>query len=93
MVIAAAVFGIFFYSARSAHQTIYVVGAATGRFQSDVVKWRIAISRSAKPATIGMAYDLLKGDLKTVADFRLPSPILRKSAATGFIILQRRKRT
>ncbi|MCL5267552.1 MAG: SIMPL domain-containing protein [Bacteroidetes bacterium] len=68
LIIAAAVFGTFFYSARSARQTIYVVGAAMGRFQSDVVKWRIAISRSATPGTIDKAYDLLKGDLRAVKD-------------------------
>ncbi len=66
LIVAAAVFGIFFYSARSSRQTIYVVGAATGRFQSDVVKWRIAISRSATPGTVDKAYGLLKGDLHTV---------------------------
>ena len=66
VIIAAAVFGAFFYSARNAHKTISVVGAATGRFQSDVVKWRIAISRSAKPGTIDKAYDLLNSDLQTV---------------------------
>ncbi len=68
LIAAAVVFGIFFYSARSTQHSIYVVGAATGRFQSDVVKWRIAISRSATPTTIDKAYDLLKGDLRTVSD-------------------------
>lgn len=65
---AATIFCIFFYSTRSSQETISVVGAATGRFESDVVKWRIAISRPAKAETIRQAYGLLSGDLKTVED-------------------------
>ncbi len=66
IMVAAAIFGIFFYSTRSSIKSIEVVGAATGRFKSDVVKWRIAISRPATATTIRQAYDLLSGDLKTV---------------------------
>lgn len=65
---AATIFGLFFYAARSSHETISVVGAATGRFQSDVVKWRIGISRPATAATLSGSYRELNGDLQTVED-------------------------
>jgi len=66
IIIAAAVFGAFFYSARPSQKTIDVVGAATERFQSDVVKWRLAISRQASPSSVDAAYGSLKANLNTV---------------------------
>jgi len=44
-VIGAAVFGYCFYRSRMQDNTIRVVGAATKRFESDIVKWRISIGR------------------------------------------------
>ncbi len=66
LMIAAAVFGMFFYAARTSRETISVVGAATGRFESDIVKWRIGISRPATATTLPGSYRELSGDLGTV---------------------------
>ncbi len=63
---AATIFGMFFYGSRSRRETISVVGAATGRFESDVVKWRIGISKPATAGTITQAYSLLNNELVVV---------------------------
>lgn len=44
MIIAAAVFGIFFYIARDTDDTIRVVGYATQEFEANLVKWSFTIS-------------------------------------------------
>lgn len=46
LVLAATIFGLFFYNARSPEHTIQVVGAATRSFETDVAKWRLSLSRS-----------------------------------------------
>src|SRR5512137_2528128 len=45
-VVGAAVFGNYFYRSRMQDNTIRVVGAATKRFESDIVKWRISVGRN-----------------------------------------------
>ena len=42
-VVGAAVFGNYFYRSRAQGNTIRVVGAATKRYESDIVKWRLDI--------------------------------------------------
>jgi hypothetical protein len=55
-VIGAAVFGNYFYRSRAQDNTIRVVGAATKRFESDVVKWRITVGRSTGLADASVGY-------------------------------------
>jgi len=62
-VIAALVFGLLFYSARTAEDTIAVVGSATKRFTSDIVKWRITLSRDTGLNDVGSGYPLIREDL------------------------------
>jgi len=61
---AAVVFGIFFYNARSSDDTINVVGMATKRFDSDIVKWRITIGRNTGLNDISHGYSLIQNDLQ-----------------------------
>jgi len=42
-VLAAFVFGMFFYSSRATSETVSIVGAATMPIDSDIVKWRITL--------------------------------------------------
>jgi hypothetical protein len=58
--------GIFFYSARVRDDTISVVGAATERLESDVVKWRITLSRSVEPEVLSNGYRQVHDDLELV---------------------------
>lgn len=58
--------GIFFYSARVRDDTISVVGAATERLESDVVKWRITLSRSVGPEVLNIGYRQVHDDLELV---------------------------
>jgi hypothetical protein len=64
LMIAALIFGIFFYSARSSDDTINVVGMATKRFDSDIVKWRITISRNTALNDVSRGYLLIQNDLQ-----------------------------
>ncbi len=44
IIIAAFVFGLFFYSSRISDRTIRVVGYATQDFEADIVKWSFNLS-------------------------------------------------
>lgn len=63
LILAALVFGILFYSSRSTEDTINVVGMATKRFDSDIVKWRLTISRNSGLNDVTQAYSLIQTDL------------------------------
>ncbi|MCJ7578384.1 MAG: SIMPL domain-containing protein [candidate division Zixibacteria bacterium] len=64
LIVAALVFGIFFYNARSSDDTINVVGMATKRFDSDIVKWRITIGRNTGLNDVSSGYLLIQNDLQ-----------------------------
>jgi hypothetical protein len=64
LVFASLVFGIFFYNARSSVNTINVVGMATKRFDSDIVKWRITIGRNTGLGDVTKGYSLIQNDLQ-----------------------------
>jgi uncharacterized protein len=63
-VFGSAVFGTYLYRSRSREQTIKVVGAATRRFESDVVKWRVSVGRA-----VGLG-DIRGGYAQTRSDFQ-----------------------
>jgi hypothetical protein len=68
LIIAATVFGIYFYNSRSTSTTIKVVGATTQRYNADIIKWRITISRTVDPDKLKEGYTQLKGDLQSVQE-------------------------
>lgn len=61
-ILAAAIFGLFFRSARATRDTIQVTGAATEPFESDVVKWSITISRQVPTEGVADGYAALRND-------------------------------
>ncbi len=61
----AVVLGSFFYRSRTAGNTIRVIGAATSRQESDVVKWRASVGHA-----VGLS-EVQSGYQKTRADFVL----------------------
>ncbi|MFH1314263.1 MAG: SIMPL domain-containing protein [Candidatus Eisenbacteria bacterium] len=64
VVAAAFLLGVFFYAARVPDDVISVVGAATKRLESDVVKWRITLRRSIGPDELSMGYRMIQDDLE-----------------------------
>lgn len=62
-VLAALIFGLFFYSARAPQQTVRVVGSATRPFEADIVKWRFMISRPVGDAQLRQGYAELREDV------------------------------
>jgi hypothetical protein len=63
LVVAALVFGMFHYSSRAARDTVSVVGAATQRFDSDMVKWKVSLMRITGLDDVARGYRLLERDL------------------------------
>ena len=70
-VVGAAVFGNYFYRSRAQGNTIRVVGAATKRYDSDIVKWRVSVGRntglgdaSAGYSDTRKAFESLMAELK-----------------------------
>jgi hypothetical protein len=63
LVIAALVFGAFFYASRASDDTVAVVGSATNRFTSDIVKWRITLSRDTGLTDVNTGYPLIREDI------------------------------
>lgn len=61
-ILAATVFGLFFRSARVTRDTIQVTGAASERFEADVVKWTITISRQVGTEGVAEGYSALRED-------------------------------
>jgi hypothetical protein len=63
LMLAALIFGAFFYNARAPQQTVRVVGSATRGFDSDIVKWRLTLSRQVGDASIREGYASLRDDV------------------------------
>ena len=68
LIISAAVFGLFFYQSRLPEKTVRVVGAATKRLDSDVIKWRVGLTRNVGPAELKSGYALINNDLRAFVD-------------------------
>jgi hypothetical protein len=78
LVLAAAVFGLFHYESRLQDETISVVGAATKRAESDLVKWRITLSRIVGLADLKSGYARMNDDRRTVTEQLISSGIGRE---------------
>lgn len=69
LILSAVIFGSYFYQSRLIQpKNVKVVGAATQRFSSDIIKWRISIARNVSNAEISTGYSLIKNDLKTLTE-------------------------
>jgi len=64
--LSALVLGIFFYTSRRPQNTIRVTGYASKRFESDIVKWSLSISRSTGLYELKNGYQMLRRDLDTL---------------------------
>jgi hypothetical protein len=60
------IFGAFFYGARAGRDTISVVGSATERFESDIVKWQITISQSAGLDELSVGFERIAADMESL---------------------------
>ncbi len=66
IIAAAIIFGAFFYQSRVSESSVRVVGAATKRFDSDIVKWRVTLNRSVGLMEIQQGYQQVARDLETL---------------------------
>jgi hypothetical protein len=81
-ILAAAVFGLFFYASRGTESTVRVVGSATRRVDSDISKLRLSVITSVGPSEIRKGYAETGRDVT-----RLKNEILRKGFSEGDIEL------
>jgi hypothetical protein len=65
IIIAAFVFGLFFYSSRIPDRTIRVVGYATQNFESDIIKWSFNLSVPVPLNGLNEGYRKMKNKLDT----------------------------
>lgn len=69
LVLAAVLFGSFFYRARRGDSTIKVTGAATRRYTADIAKWRISVGRSVGLTGLNAGYSALRTDRDALLKF------------------------
>lgn len=68
LVLAALIFGLFFQHARAAPHTVSVTGSATESFISDVVKWRLVLSRQVADGGQTDGYARLREDAERLRE-------------------------
>jgi hypothetical protein len=68
LIVAAFVFGFFFYESRETGKTIRIVGTATRGFDSDILKWRLTLARNVPPSEVTGGYTRLAKDVQNVAE-------------------------
>lgn len=66
IVVSAFVFGLFFYASRPQDRTIRTTGLATQSIESDVIKWRITLTRTSAASTMRAGYAQVKEDLESL---------------------------
>ena len=59
-IIAAIIFGFFFYQSRVTRDYVDVLGAAAERFESDIVKWNITIEENTNLSNVGEGYRIIQ---------------------------------
>jgi len=64
LILAALIFGIFFYGARQADQTIRVVGYSTHDFEANIVKWSFTFSETVPTGNITTGYQNMNKKLE-----------------------------
>ena len=69
IVIAAMILGCFFYQARKSVNTIRVVGYAAGDYDSDILKWKIAISAQSPQNDMMRGFISLNNDITRFRTF------------------------
>ncbi|MCX7784749.1 MAG: SIMPL domain-containing protein [candidate division WOR-3 bacterium] len=60
------ILGIFFYTSRKPQNTIRVTGYATKRFESDIIKWSLTITRQTGLYDINTGYQAIKKDVEFI---------------------------
>ncbi len=65
MILAAGVFGAFFYNARDTGDTVQTVGAATERFETDIAKWRVTLTRRTGLADRQSGFTQIRQDIES----------------------------
>lgn len=79
LIISSVVFGTYFYQSRQPEKTIRVVGASTQRFGSDIIKWRITVTRTTGINDLKNGFELIKQDRKNLTEILKNNGVDEKS--------------
>lgn len=77
VIIAATIFGLFFYHSRAEQRSISVVGLASRGFDSDIVKWQLSVVRNVPTQNLPQGYAQLRSDITAVVDDMIARGITR----------------
>ena len=66
LIVAALVFGVFFYGSRQTDQTVRVVGYSTYDFEANIVKWSFTFSETVPTGNLTTGYQTMNNRLQTL---------------------------
>lgn len=75
LIVSSVILGGSLYYSRSTVRTVKVVGAATKRFGSDIVKWRVMLARNTYPEGVREGYESIRQDLRSFEDMLVDSGV------------------
>ena len=78
IVLAASIFGFFFYQTRSSRDYVQVLGAATKGFESDIVKWNLTLQESTDLYNVIDGYRNIQLKRKKLIDILVNKGILNE---------------
>jgi hypothetical protein len=81
LVLSSIIFGIFFYQSRMPEKTVRVVGSATQRLDSDIIKWRVSISRNTGVSDLKNGLQSIQNDLSVFIQLLKANGIADKDLA------------
>lgn len=85
LVLSAFILGRFFYESRS-RDSITVVGNATKRFDTDIVKWQMTVVRSVQGSNVSDAYPLVSHDTGKIVEELVAKGIDRKNISVQPVV-------
>ena len=93
LIISATILGFYFYQTKAEKQTLQVIGSATKRYNSDVVKWRVTFSRTMEENDMKSGYALIQKDLNFILGYLKSNGFTEKDITLEPIDIQERKIT
>jgi len=81
-IIGATIFGMYLYNSRERDNTIKVVGFASKKFDSDIVKWHITLNRNAGLNDVSKGYMQIETDRLTLIELLKANGIAQEDINT-----------
>src|SRR5271156_1751668 len=79
LIVSFTIFGFLFYQSRIEKRTVSVIGSATKRHISDVIKWQVTMTRNVDVNDLKAGYNLIEKDMNNVLQLLKSNGIDEKS--------------